>query len=596
MMRRAALILACFFCLAGRMVADDSIVGSPHDLSCLSPNRIRAVTEDRICVFCHVPHNSQPQAPLWNRFDPQLHYRVYQSSTTDARIGQPSGPSKMCLSCHDGLMALGMLGHISGQPGDPPPESPVVMTRRFLPPGPTNLTNDLSDDHPIGFRYDRALIRRDPQIRSPDLVSREIPLGKHNEVHCTACHDPHNNRLGKFLRITDRRAALCLTCHDLRGWVDAAHATIPAATPGRRVDPCERLKYASLADNGCAVCHKVHSAPHPERLLRRQREEDNCLNCHDGSIARTDILSEIRKFSAHRSDTRTGVHDAAEPVLNLRPHAECVDCHNPHAAQPEPPIRFPGLGPRLALGAVRGAKGVSLAARPVRPARFVYEVCFRCHADSAARVGSRIIRDVAETNTRREFQPFNPSYHPVAAPRRNPDVVSLLPPYRQGSVISCTDCHNADDARAAGGPGPNGPHGSRWQPMLIARYETRDFTTESAAAYALCYRCHDRVSILRDDTFQFHRLHIVVARAPCATCHDPHGIAAGAGASNTHTNLINFNRLIVRPVTTGGGQPIRYLDTGHYAGNCTLNCHSVDHINTAYGGGVPRAIIGRLQR
>jgi predicted CXXCH cytochrome family protein len=579
---------------ARHALADDSVIGSPHDLSALSPHPIRAISEDRVCIFCHAPHNAQPQSPLWNRFDPEMHYRVYQSSTTDARIGQPSGTSKMCLSCHDGLMALGMVRTGVDRPGDVPPDHPIPMTRRFMPPGATNLTNDLSDDHPIGFRYDRALFRRDAQLRPPDMVSREIPLGKHNEVHCTACHDPHNNRLGDFLRITDRRSTLCLTCHDLRGWSSSSHAVANATTTGRRVDPREPLKFATMSDNACANCHKVHSAPHPERLLRFEREEDNCLNCHDGSVARSDILSEIRKFSAHRVDRYTGIHDPAERERSMRSHVTCVDCHNPHAARPDPRIRVPSPAPVLADGSLRGVRGVTLAGTPTPSATYAYEVCFRCHGDNPVRTPSPIFRQIHEFNTRREFQPSNPSFHPVAAPRRNNDVVSLRPPYRVGTVLSCTDCHNADDSRAAGGPGPNGPHGSRWKPLLIERYETSDFTVESAAAYALCYRCHDRTSILRDDSFPLHRLHIVVARTPCSACHDPHGIPAGAGASDAHTNLINFDRRIAHPVPTAGGSlPVRFQDTGKYSGNCTLRCHGVDHINLPYGTGAPpKSIIG----
>ncbi len=587
--------LATLILVAGArpVTADESIVGSPHDLSALGRGTVRAVHEERVCIFCHVPHNAQPQGPLWNRFDPQLHYRVYQSSTLDARVGQPSGPSKMCLSCHDGLMALGMVGAGSGQPEGTPPEHPIVMTRRFMPPGRTNLTNDLSDDHPIGFRYDRALSRRDPQIRSPDAVSREIPLGRHNEVHCTACHDPHNNRLGKFLRITDRRAALCLTCHQLRGWTAASHAVVPAPTIGRRVDPRERLKYATMPENACAVCHRVHTAPSPERLLRFRREEDNCLHCHDGTISRHDILGEIRKASAHRVDLHTGVHDPAERDVSLRPHVECTDCHNPHAAQAEPIVRTRGPAPVRALGALKGARGVTISGAPTDNAKFVYEVCFRCHGNQPVRIRRTTVRDVNETNVRREFQPFNPSFHPVAGPRRNPDVVSLRPPLRVGSVISCTDCHNADDSKAAGGSGPNGPHGSRWAPLLIARQERKDFTVESAAVYALCYRCHDRTSILRDDSFPLHRVHVVVVRAPCTVCHDAHGINAGAGTSSNHSSLINFDRRIVRPAPVGALPAVRYRDTGRFSGSCTLSCHGVDHINVTYGGGgAPRLKLG----
>lgn len=603
MLLTAAVGCASAFTLNPRGRADDSVVGSPHDMSALSPHRIRAIEQDQVCIFCHIPHNARPQSPLWNRFDPQLHYRVYQSSTTDARIGQPSGVSKMCLSCHDGLMAVGLVGSLPGRGGAAAEHDPhdwssgqdIRTSTRFMPPGPTNLTNDLSDDHPIGFRYDRALFRRDPQLRPPDEVSRVIPLGKHKEVHCTACHDPHNNSLGDFLRITDRRGTLCMTCHDLRGWSTSAHANVPVATAGRRVDPRERLKYGDMPENACAVCHRVHTAPKPERLLRFEREEDNCLNCHDGSIAKSDILSQIRKFSAHRGDTRTGAHDPAERDHTMPPHVECVDCHNPHAAQGEPIVRIRGPAPVPAVGSLRGVRGVTIGGAPVEVSTFAYEICFRCHGDRSMPTRTpRILRQVTEFNTRREFHPSSPSSHPIAAPRRNPDVVSLMPPYRSGMVLSCTDCHNADDARSQGGGGPDGPHGSRWRPLLTDRYETRDYTVESASAYALCYRCHDRTSILRDDSFPFHRLHIVVARTPCSVCHDPHGIPAGA-ASNRHSNLINFDRLVVRPVRTAGGlRPVRFEDTGRYSGSCTLTCHGVDHINLQYGAGAaPRPVNAR---
>jgi len=581
------------------VAADDTIVGSPHDLSMMSPNSIKAVSEDRVCIFCHVPHNAQPQAPAWNRFDPQTYYRVYQSSTTDARIGQPSGPSKMCLSCHDGLMALGMVGSGANLPGDPPPDHPIVMTRYFMPPGPSNLTNDLSDDHPIGFRYDRALYRRDPEIRPPDAISREIPLGKHGEVHCTACHDPHNNRLGNFLRITDRRSALCLTCHDQFGWRESSHANVPAHTVGRRVDPNGPLPYSSMPDNGCAICHKVHSAPRPQQLLRFPGNDTNCLNCHDGTVARTNILSEINKLSGHRTGLLNREHDPAERDLTMPPHAVCADCHDPHASRPDPPVRVRGSIPVLSDGATRGARGITIAGAPTKKATFVYEICFRCHADNASRIRSTVVRWVQESNTRREFQPFNPSFHPVTSPRANPDVVSLIPLWNTGTVMSCTDCHSSENAKSVGGGGPNGPHGSRYQPLLNQRYETRDLSVESAQSYALCYQCHDRTSILRDDSFSLHRLHIVVARTPCAVCHDPHGIPAGSGPSDGHTNLINFDRFVVRPVQTAGGLlPVRYQDTGKYTGNCTLQCHGVTHINLGYGPGAappPKLkLLGRL--
>ncbi|MFQ5461688.1 MAG: cytochrome c3 family protein [Phycisphaerae bacterium] len=571
--RFAGVLIVCVLTCAA--LADESVVNSKHDLSAHGPGPIRAVEESEVCIFCHTPHNAAPATPLWNRQNPQTHYRIYESSTLDARVDQPSGPSKMCLSCHDGSMALGTL---LSRPAD----HPIVMTARTIPPGTTDLTNDLSDDHPIGFRYDRALTNRDHQIRPPEIISRELPLGDHGEVHCTTCHDPHNNELGSFLRIGDQMALICITCHDRDGWSHASHATSGKATTGRRVDPTERLKYPTVAGNGCLSCHKIHAAPHRERLLRARRLEDNCLNCHDGSVAGTNIESQIRKRSAHFARFGRDVHDPAEQPFTMRRHVECVDCHNPHAAQP-------GL-----IGAVRGTlgqtvkgpnlhvSGVTLSGRDIDDSRFLYEICFKCHGDSTNRPRLRTRRQISQTNVRLEFQTSNPSFHPVGGPRRNSEVVSLISPLRTGSVITCTDCHNSDSARALGGNGPNGPHGSLFEPLLARRYDRDDFTTESAEAYALCYSCHSRRSILGDESFSIHKRHIVDRRAPCATCHDPHGVYRGQGNAENHSHLINFDLSIVSAADTPTGRRLEYVDTGRFSGSCTLTCHGFTHVNFPY--------------
>jgi len=561
--------------VAGTALADESIVNSKHDLSARGPGPIRAVTESEVCVFCHTPHNAAPQTPLWNRENPRVYYRIYESSTTDARIDQPSGPSKMCLSCHDGSMALGSV--LSR-----PQTHPIVMTARTIKPGTSDLTNDLSDDHPIGFRYDRALFNRDPQLRPRELVTRDLPMGPHAEVHCTTCHDPHDNELGDFLRISDRMSAICVTCHDMDGWHVSSHATSGKRTGNRSVDPREPLKYASVADNGCTNCHKIHSAPARERLLRFRREEDNCLNCHSGAVANFNIAADIGKRSAHNPRIRTGVHDPTEVPFTMRRHVECVDCHNPHAVQHNPFGTVRGTRGQLAKGPSLHASGVSISGRQLDNARFGYEVCFRCHSDSAHRPRLNTARQVSQTNVRLEYQTSNPSFHPVAGPRRNSDVVSLIPPLRVGSVITCTDCHNSDNARSAGGSGPNGPHGSLFEPLLLANYDTDDFTTESARAYALCYRCHSRESVLSDASFSRHRRHIVDIQTPCSVCHDPHGVYRGQGNSRNHSNLINFDLSVVQPVA---GRGVEYVDTGRMSGTCTMICHGFTHVDFPYSQG-----------
>jgi predicted CXXCH cytochrome family protein len=548
-------------------IADETILNSKHDLSVFGPGPVRAVNETEVCIFCHAPHNASPQVPLWNRYNPTTYYRIYTSSTTDARIDQPGGPSKMCLSCHDGSIALGLV--LSR-----PPTDPILMNQTFMPSGPSNLTNDLSDDHPIGFRYDRQLSNRDHQIRSPDLVDHRIKLGRLGQLECTACHDPHNNELGNFLRVTDRRSALCNSCHTMDGWELSSHSHSPRTVPLAATNGI-RTPYRSMADNGCSSCHIVHNAPQPQRLLRNPSFE-LCISCHDG-IGGKDMSGTLNQLSGHRVARLVDLHDPAENPLLMPQHVECVDCHNPHAVRPSP------LSNALLLGAARGPivpgsmsdlPGVSLLGAPIYPARLYYEVCFRCHADNPVRT-QRIPRQVDHFgNIRRQLLPTAASAHPIAFPAApSAETPSLTPQARTRVMIGCQDCHNNPDARQLGGAAPNGPHSSRFPYILSSQYDTADFSMESAQAYALCYQCHDRNSILGNQSFSLHSQHIVSGRSPCSACHAPHGVN---GSRRSHDHLMNFDISIV------GGQRL-YIDTGMFTGSCTLTCHGVNHVNFTYG-------------
>ena len=77
---------------------------------------------------------------------------------------------------------------------------------------------------------------------------------------------------------------------------------------------------------------------------------------------------------------------------------------------------------------MQGVSGLTLTGRPTANAQFEYEVCFKCHADNPERPQSRITRQITQTNTRLEFDPSGPSFHPVAAPGVNRNVPSLIPP------------------------------------------------------------------------------------------------------------------------------------------------------------------------
>lgn len=576
--RRLAVSLALWASLAAAVsVEAESVVGSPHDLSA-APKRdpkantkrdpllgynpqVKAEGEKSVCIFCHTQHGqSTTPGALWNRYNSNISYIPYRSTTAKARPGQPTGASKLCLSCHDGTVAMGMLRSTTRE---------VKFTGGFrsIPRGRGNLGTDLSDDHPISFVYDKALANANGQLRDPALLTRGVHLDRNGELQCTTCHDPHNNQFGKFLVMDNSQAELCIICHDQNYWMTSSHRTSVKRWDGMANDPWPRTPGTTVAANGCENCHAPHSAGSRQRLLNFAKEEDNCYSCHNGHVATKDIQSEFNKASVHPVMLTLGVHDPnaeykVDPVNSPR-HVECVDCHNPHATK-----AVSALAPN-ASGALTGVTGVNLAGQPVTPLTKQYELCFRCHADSIARGPARVSRQFAQTNTRLEFSGRYTSYHPVVVAGKNALVPSLLAPLTAASLIYCTACHNNDQGPGVNGRGPDGPHGSMFSPLLERQLILTDYSPEGSDIYALCYKCHSRRSILNDDSFKVHKKHIVDVQAACTTCHDPHGV-------ETVPHLINFNTQYVKPSPTN--LKIEYVSQGQYAGYCSLSCHGKDHV------------------
>ncbi|MCK5382352.1 MAG: cytochrome C [Gammaproteobacteria bacterium] len=545
-----------------------SIVDTRHNLSISGPGSIRSTTENRVCIFCHTPHNASRDVPyLWNRADSTVNYTTYASSTLYATVGQPTGASKMCLSCHDGTIALGA---VLSQPA----EIPFAGGIRFLPDGPSKLGTDISDDHPVSFPYDSALAAANGELVEPSALPQEVKLDNTGMLQCTACHDPHDDTYGKFLVMENSFSALCISCHDRTNWNFSAHATSLATWNGAGTDPWPHTEYTRVDENACENCHQPHSAGGHARLLNYAIEEDNCLVCHDGSVAATDIEAQLIKQYRHGVQDYTGIHDPTEDFTTLvQSHVECVDCHNPHRANNDT-----ASAPDVP-GSLLGVTGISASNTPVKESAYLYEVCFKCHADNNALSFAEITRQNPQLNTRLEFDTINLSYHPVEDIGQNPDVPSLLSPYTVSSIIYCTDCHNSDDNPATLGIGASGPHGSMNKYILESNYTTADNTVESSYEYAMCYKCHDRSSIL-DATNPSgfpHSSHVGMGpmgggNVPCSACHDPHGVT-----NNTH--LINFDINIVSPNTA---LELDFVDLGTYTGSCSLSCHGVDHADKTY--------------
>ncbi len=551
--------------LTALTAAQQRVSESVHNLSASGPGAVRAQVEQQVCIFCHAPHNTSGLQPLWNRDIPVGSYTIYASSTLDAQPGQPTGASKLCLSCHDGTIALGFVlsraDRISMVGGD------------FIPSGLTNLGTDLSDDHPISFAYTSALAASDLQLADPHTLPPAVRLDALGDMQCTTCHDAHDNSNGDFLVVTEEFGQLCTACHQMDGWSSSSHEASSASTSAAGAG---EWPFDSVAQNACRSCHRPHTAGGPERLLIVRQEEENCLRCHDGTVAQTNIASEINKLRAHDPRGSLGIHDPAESATPQQAHVECTDCHNPHATQPVTPMTgYIPIGPTLQRSA-----GVTAGGAFVRNAQFEYEICFRCHGDTAVQVSNPVQRLSQTSNLRLKFTPNNPSFHPVVSSVAGTDTVSLMPGLTPGMLIRCTDCHNNDSGPRNNGSGPDGPHGSIHPYMLERNYVVANSASESASQYAMCYKCHQRSSILNDDSFEKHKKHIVDENSPCSACHAPHGVSTTIPSGSDHTHLINFDTSVVRPEPRSG--LLEFRDLGQFAGSCTLTCHGEDHRDERY--------------
>ena len=181
-----------------------TIVGSIHDFNGDAWNG-----KAEICVVCHTPHNAglATDGPLWDRAASTATYTPYSSplGTLDVVVGTPGGASKLCLSCHDGTVAMESFGG-----------NTVTTTTLIGGINPLkDFGTDLSDDHPISFQYsastDTALEPEANVVTAGLLVG-----GTGGNVECASCHDVHNNGAagaGFLLRVSNTASGLCLTCH-----------------------------------------------------------------------------------------------------------------------------------------------------------------------------------------------------------------------------------------------------------------------------------------------------------------------------------------------------------------------------------------------
>lgn len=160
------------------------------------------------CWYCHAPHNVNtgvPGAPLWNRTTPAGPFTVYTSGTLTPQTVTLGANSYTCLSCHDGVSAIGTMFIGSADTG-------VAAL-----PAYANVTTDLTNDHPVGVDYvEGGTLALRTAVATAGLKLYSYDAGVSFSVECGSCHDPHGTSDGVsgglgFLRAG--AAAMCTACH-----------------------------------------------------------------------------------------------------------------------------------------------------------------------------------------------------------------------------------------------------------------------------------------------------------------------------------------------------------------------------------------------
>ncbi|MBI3845509.1 MAG: hypothetical protein HY292_12815 [Planctomycetes bacterium] len=402
---------------------------------------------------------------------------------------------------------------------------------------------------------------------------------------CLQCHSLHGPRSpviglgGALFAPNDNR--LCATCHPspsadgkwpgMSAYEGTAHARAP-----RIVWTGVQSSVRTGSPNGlCLSCHTPHGVGDDNGLvpaLTWRRGDDLCLACHgDHGPAHTNVFREISKASTHSRVVGASRSEGPAPASGFGPvrtHSAavaCVDCHNPHLDSNRDKVtgRPSGI---WQFDVTFGARGKAPTVSPVTTATKTADgdsgLCLRCHAGETK--GSfRPVPSVAA-----EFHPQNASFHAVFAPGTDATIPreSFTGDWTARSRLRCIDCHGSDESRV------KGPHGSRYQPLLVRPY-SQSVTEKSLRPEDLCLSCHRAATYVggsagadpkEQKASRFnppatpggHSLHSGQRGISCFACHDAHG-------SEKLPHLLTASR-------SGGITAFKPTRDG---GECASTCH-----------------------
>lgn len=192
-----------------------------------------------ICQPCHTPHHAITDdaisTRLWNHRMSGATYTLYDGSTAafTTNVDGSQGMdrvSRLCLSCHDGTVALDAFG--MGTTGIPGGNTGSLY---FSATDTRNLGTNFTDDHPVGsealvLNNDGSAAHTPYRLKAPDITGvatgkasiSGLSLAKMADgfvVGCRTCHNPHGTATGTadfsaFPKLLNKsEATICTSCH-----------------------------------------------------------------------------------------------------------------------------------------------------------------------------------------------------------------------------------------------------------------------------------------------------------------------------------------------------------------------------------------------
>lgn len=399
---------------------------------------------------------------------------VRASDPDNTKLAAPTTPTTFCLRCHDGSTA------------------PASTTTTTIVPYTAAFREVTSPFFPGWNKTASGVDFASSGHRATTIQ------GLVGQFGCETCHDPHASRNQRLTAITQRPD----------GSTSAGHLNV------------SRDNSTTWSEQ--ALCYGCHDA--------RRTGSCGCHNTDMSWLNASTAFSQTYRHPVERSGRHTDTETASQLGASNR-HAECVDCHDPHAARRGRHTAYSSLAGEV----LRGATGVKPKAWPgnwtaVSSSNWTTErldggsadheayLCFKCHSSYSGQPFTATRSNNAtytSTDQALEFNPSNFSYHNVlgqsvgmqssftfvdssgATQNRTwslPAASSFLKTewVNNGGVhakMTCTDCHAGSTTNA------RGPHGSSAQWLLDPGY-TNWTNTTSLTSYStvICGKCHTNLA------------------------------------------------------------------------------------------------------